>query len=136
MSTTNILDLNNRVSELAQSYPADKVIMSDGVTSVEEVFSGLVKIDTTHVNKTVQTSEIPSYFTVEDAIFDDVEGYTIISILADSDSPSSVLIGGCVPKSIYNGTNHKSIYLSYVSRYAGSMGFNITVVRVKTSLIS
>ena len=36
MSTTNILDLNNRINELAESYPANKVMMSDGVTSVED----------------------------------------------------------------------------------------------------
>ena len=36
MSTTNILDLNNRVDELEKSYPADKVMMSDGETSVED----------------------------------------------------------------------------------------------------
>ena len=54
MSTTNTLDLNNRVNklekdvdELAKSYPAAKVMMSDGVTSVEDAVdkltSGLTK---------------------------------------------------------------------------------------------
>ena len=41
MSTTNILDLNNRVGELAESYPASKVMMSDGVTSVEEAMGNM-----------------------------------------------------------------------------------------------
>jgi len=36
MSTTNILDLNNRVDGLEKSYSANKVMMSDGVTSVED----------------------------------------------------------------------------------------------------
>lgn len=36
MSTTNILDMNNRIDELSESYPADKVMMSDGATSVED----------------------------------------------------------------------------------------------------
>lgn len=36
MGTTNILDLNNRVDELEKSYPASQVMMTDGVTSVEE----------------------------------------------------------------------------------------------------
>ena len=41
MGTTNILDLNNRVDELAESYPADKVMMSDGVTSVEDALDNI-----------------------------------------------------------------------------------------------
>lgn len=41
MGTTNILDLNNRVDELEKSYPANKVMMSDGVTSVEEAVDEL-----------------------------------------------------------------------------------------------
>lgn len=36
MSTTNILDLNNRIDELAESYPATQVVMPDGVTSVAD----------------------------------------------------------------------------------------------------
>ena len=36
MGTTNILDLNNRVDKLEKSYPAEQVMMSDGVTSVED----------------------------------------------------------------------------------------------------
>ena len=104
---------NNTASGLAA---AD---VQSAVDEVAEALSDIVKIDTIQVNKTVQTSSIPDYFAVENAIFDDVEGYTIISILTDNNSPASVLIGGCVPKSIYNGTNHKLIYLSYVSRYAG-----------------
>ena len=36
MGTTNTLDLNNRINELADSYPANKVVMSDGTTSVED----------------------------------------------------------------------------------------------------
>ena len=43
MSTTNILDLNNRVGELAESYPASKVMMSDGVTSVEDAVDEVVE---------------------------------------------------------------------------------------------
>jgi hypothetical protein len=39
MSTTNILDLNNRIDELTKSYPANKVMMPDGVTSVEDAIS-------------------------------------------------------------------------------------------------
>lgn len=42
MGTTNILDLNNRVDELEKSYPANKVVMSDGVTSVEEKIGNLL----------------------------------------------------------------------------------------------
>ena len=41
MGTTNILDLNNRVDELEKSYPAEQVMMSDGVTSVEEALDEL-----------------------------------------------------------------------------------------------
>ena len=38
MSTTNILDLNNRIDELRQ---ADNIMMSDGVTSVEDALDEL-----------------------------------------------------------------------------------------------
>ena len=41
MSTTNILDLNNRIDELADSYPASKVMLSDDVTSVKDALDGL-----------------------------------------------------------------------------------------------
>ena len=41
MSTTNILDLNNRIDELAETYPANNVMMSDGVTSVEDALDDL-----------------------------------------------------------------------------------------------
>lgn len=42
MGTTNILDLNNRVDEMEKSYPAEQVMMSDGVTSVEEAVNDIV----------------------------------------------------------------------------------------------
>lgn len=41
MGTTNILDLNNRVDELEKSYPASQVMMSDGVTSVEDALANI-----------------------------------------------------------------------------------------------
>lgn len=44
MSTTNILDLNNRIDELAISYPATQVMLSDGVTSVEDKLLGYISI--------------------------------------------------------------------------------------------
>lgn len=56
MGTTNILDLNNRVDELAKSYPADKVMMSDGGTSVEDAVDEKSKILTTEVSFTVNSS--------------------------------------------------------------------------------
>ena len=50
MGSTNILDMNNRISalekavdEVAESYPANKVMMSDGVTSVEDVINNVMK---------------------------------------------------------------------------------------------
>lgn len=48
MSTTNILDLNNRIDELAESYPATQIMMSDGVTSVEDALSGSKLTDITN----------------------------------------------------------------------------------------
>ena len=39
MGTTNTLDLNNRVDKMEKSYPAEQVMMSDGVTSVEEALT-------------------------------------------------------------------------------------------------
>lgn len=42
MSTTNILDLNNRIDELADSYPAAKVMLSDGVTSVGDALDAVM----------------------------------------------------------------------------------------------
>ena len=52
MSTTNILDLNNRIDELTESYPADKVMLSDGVTSVEDKVDELTDyvVDTTTIS--------------------------------------------------------------------------------------
>ena len=41
MSTTNILDLNNRIDELAESYPADKVMMSDGASVEADLASAV-----------------------------------------------------------------------------------------------
>lgn len=41
MGTTNILELNNRVDKLEKSYPADNVMMADGVTSVEDAVDEL-----------------------------------------------------------------------------------------------
>ena len=54
MSTTNILDLNNRIDELADSYPADKVMMSDGVTSVED------RLDAANIDSAVDLSSYTS----------------------------------------------------------------------------
>ena len=54
MGTTNILDLNNRVSELAQSYPADKVRMSDGVTSVEDALDAVANNSWVTLNANVK----------------------------------------------------------------------------------
>ena len=44
MSTTNILDLNNRIDKLTASYPADKVMLSDGTTSVEDALDELTAL--------------------------------------------------------------------------------------------
>ena len=55
MGTTNTLDLNNRVTELAGSYPADKVMMSDGVTSVEDALDAL-QIKSVTFNETTSSS--------------------------------------------------------------------------------
>ena len=49
MGTTNILDLNNRVDKLEKSYPATQVMMSDGVTSVEDVVDEVGTYSTTPV---------------------------------------------------------------------------------------
>lgn len=56
MGTTNILDLNNRVDELEKSYPANKVMLSDGVTSVEDALDEELKILTTEFSFVVNKS--------------------------------------------------------------------------------
>ena len=46
MGTTNILDLNNRVSELAESYPASKVLMNDGASVEADLASAVPRTAT------------------------------------------------------------------------------------------
>ena len=58
-NTTSGLSATNEqaaIDELAESYPADKVMMSDDVTSVEDAIDGLtvVKIDEAAANQTYQ----------------------------------------------------------------------------------
>ena len=64
MGTTNILDLNNRVDEMEKSYPATQVMMSDGVTSVEDALDE-AEGDIESLNTVIDvTSEITKNITV------------------------------------------------------------------------
>ena len=108
MGITNILDLNNRVGELEDRL--------DGL------YNGLIKIDTKKGSFTPATI-IPQYFSIEDKIFDDVTGYTIIGIFMASGSPSDVLFGAVSEYNITNGSNHKKLYVSYASRVTTAIPF-------------
>jgi hypothetical protein len=125
--------------ELTESYPANKVMMSDDVTSVEDaldgLYNGLIKIDTKTGSFTPSTT-IPSYVAIEDAIFDDIQGYTIIGIVVASGSPSSVLFGGVSEYNITNGTNHKTLYAPYASRQTTATTYKVTIVRIKNDVIA
>lgn len=85
MGTTNILDLNNRVSEIAQSYPADKVMMSDGVTSVEE------KIGNVRITK-IWDNPNPTVNFPTQTITVDVEGFDLIAIIAKNTTGSDAMV--------------------------------------------
>ena len=75
MSTTNILDLNNRVGELAESYPASKVMLSDGTTSVEE------KIGNMRMTKLWENPSPTSDFTAQNIILSSSD-YDMLLVLS------------------------------------------------------
>ena len=129
-------EVQGAVDELRQ---ADNIMMSDGVTSVEEalggLYNGLIKIDTKTGSFTPSTT-IPSYTAIEDAVFDDVPGYTIIGIFVASGSPSSVLFGAVSEYNITNGTTHKTLYVPYASRQTTDTNYKVTVVRIKNDVIA
>lgn len=74
MGTTNILDLNNRVDELEKSYPASHVMLSDGVTSVED------KIGNMRMSKLWENPD-PSASFASQTITMDSTGFDLIAII-------------------------------------------------------
>ena len=105
------------------------------VDTLDGLYNGLIKI-ATKTGSFTPTVATPNYFLIEDKIFDDVPGYTIIGVFVASGAPSTVLFSGVSDYNITNGTNHKALYASYVSRVASITNYKVTVVRIKSAVIA
>lgn len=107
----------------------------DGPFTINDDIDELIKIDT-KTGSFTPTLTIPNYISIEDEIFDDVPGYTIIGVFVASGSPSSVLFGTVSDYNITNGTNHKKLYAPYASRQTTTTNYNVTIVRIKNDVIA
>lgn len=95
MGTTNILDLNNRVSELAQSYPASKVLLNSG-DSVEE------RVDANIISQAARV-DISSYGE-SNPYTCPTDGYVVIRSDSDSNSGGFVKVNGSLLLNVVSGT--------------------------------
>ena len=107
MSTTNILDLNNRIDELADSYPASKVMLNSG-DSVEEKM-GNVKMAKLWENPSPSAS-----FAGQNVQIDGLADYDIYMIFC-SEGCITMLKGGS-GRYTFPGTSGGIAYIWY--RYA------------------
>lgn len=112
-------DMQEAVDELAQSYPADKVMMSDGVTSVEEA------LDALQIKKTTITGTADSNGIIESNL---ARGSKLILSAYSTSSIQTLMQTGfnSLGNYIFRFTDNKGAARA-------SVGFTITVYYIEVS---
>lgn len=138
----NILDIAKKVQKLADSYPADQVMMSDGVTSVEEAVNDVTQRTATGttlaslisaVNLLTETQKSGATIKVNDAIFlrrgyenqfffqqTGIEGSEVVVIEYNLRVDSSVLYKHVVNVTTPGRTSTPTTITSWILYYFGA----------------
>jgi hypothetical protein len=136
LTATNV---QNAVDELSESYPADKVILSDGVTSVEDALDGLnvsgydITLNTTNVQKqTVQIAKLGKVLIISACFTTKASPGTDIGVIKYNGQAVTLATGAyCVAAS--DGTGHvvqisADGSITFVTTPVGSKWYNIMFI--------